>query len=236
MRTRLVLLVLACVATLSGTAGVAGAAGTPVATPQPEVSALLAKAVATMSAVTSYRFVLTYEDGKTTIYRQINMEKAEGAVQRPDRFQATVEAKLGPVTVDVDIVSVEGRVWVQVAGVEEEVGINEDVARVLLDPTAILIGAAASIRQPVMVGDEQIDGITATRIAGVADPSDLGVGAENPLLTTAGPLPVELTITDDGHIVGLWLDGALIRADSEDVVRRMDLSAFDQPVQIEAPA
>jgi hypothetical protein len=125
---------------------------------------------------------------------------------------------------------------VEVAGVEEEVGINEDVARVLLDPTAILIGAAEAISQPVIVGEEQIDGITVTRIAGVADPSDMDAGAANPLLTTAEPLPVELSITDDGYIVGLWLDGALIRADSEDVVRRMELSDFDQPVQIEAPA
>lgn len=226
---------LAWVLALVGGATAVGAPATPVATPQPEVTALLAKAAATMEAVTTYRFKLTYEEGTTTIYGRITIQKADGEVQRPDRFKATVDAKLGPLTVGVAITSVGDQVWVEVAGVNSEVNINEDVARILFDPTAILIGALETINQPVIVGEKQIGGVTVTRVAGTVDPAQLVHDTTSSLVTNSASLPVELAIADDGHVVSLRLDGPLIRADSDDVVRRLDLSEFDQPVEIEPP-
>lgn len=224
------------VVTLGGPGRVAAASATPVATPEAQTAGLLATAAATMQAVTSYHFTLTYEEGTTTIYRRIKMEKAEGAVLRPDRFKATIEAKLGPLSVDVEVVSVGGRLWVTTAGVGEELDIDEAVARVLLDPTAILTGAAGAIREPVVVGEGQLDGVAVTRIAGTVEASALEAGADNPVLANEAPMPVELAIDAQGHIVSLRLDGPLVAADSDDVVRRLDLSEFDQPVEIEPPA
>jgi hypothetical protein len=163
------------------------------------------------------------------------MQKAKGAVARPDRLEATIAAKLGVVTVDVKVISVGGRVWVRLVGVDEEIGIDQNVARVLLDPSAILIGAVETIEEPRLLGTETIDERTVTVIGGTVDPTSLTAGTDNPVLTQSGPLPVELAIDEDGYVRRLLLEGPLIRADSDDVVRQLDLSEFDQPVTIEAP-
>lgn len=211
------------------------APATPVASPQPEVAALLVRALATMGAVRSFRFTLDYERGSTTLYHRIRMRRAHGAVQRPDRFTATIEAKLGPVGVGVEVISVGQRVWVQLAGVNGEVSLDQDVMRLLLDPTTLLIGAVETIEGPTVLGEDQIDGVAVTRIAGTVEAARLDAAAARSLLTNTAPLPVELAIDAQGHLVSLRLAGPLVSADSHDAVRRLDLTAFDQPVQIGAP-
>src|SRR5262245_46961700 len=92
--------------------------GTPVPATDAAVAALLANSAQVMTAVSTFQFVLTYERGKTTLYGRIKMQRAKGSVARPDRLEATVAARLGLVKVDVKVIGVGGRVWVQLAGVD----------------------------------------------------------------------------------------------------------------------
>ncbi|MER3438997.1 MAG: hypothetical protein C4346_16195, partial [Chloroflexota bacterium] len=139
------------------------------------VGALVQQAIAVMTALRSYHFSLTYTRGQTVLVRRarLHMKRARGDVERPDRLRLAVEAKLGPIGVDVSVISVQQRVWVDFKGITDELSIEDDVATLLLDPTALLIGAVSTIEEPRLMGIEEINGTPATRISGVLDPHRL---------------------------------------------------------------
>src|SRR5688572_19336257 len=66
--------------------------GTAIA--QDEARALLDKAAQAMTEVTSFKFLMRNEDGTTMLINMVELEAIEGAVQRPDSFQATASAKV----------------------------------------------------------------------------------------------------------------------------------------------
>lgn len=235
MKRSLLGLFLSVMVMLAGVGEVGAAPASPVASPAAGVEGLLATAAATMSGVSTFRFELTYEEGDTTLYDRIKMEHAEGVVQRPDRIKAKIEAKYGFVSVDVEVVSIDQRIWVNVAGVGDELTIGDDIARVLLDPTAILVQALTEIQEPTAERREQLDGVMMTRIAGEVDPGALIASEGAPVVPSGMTMPVEIAVADNGRVLSLRLSGPLIGADSDDVVRRLDLSAFDEPVEIEEP-
>lgn len=201
------------------------------------VDALVQQATAVMTALRSYHFALSYKRGQTVLVRRarLHMKRARGDVERPDRLRVVVEAKLGPIGVDVSVISVQQQVWVDFKGITDELSIEDDVATLLLDPTALLIGAVSSIEEPRLVGIEEINGTPAMRIAGVLDPRRLPADAAQSVFSEARPSPIDLWLDDDGRIVRLEQTGPLIKSDSEDVIRRLDLSRYNEPFDIQPP-
>jgi hypothetical protein len=106
----------------------------------------------------------------------------------------------------------------------------------------------ASIEARAVVVDVSVDVIGIGSRLWVSDPTagdgsyfelDMGSGTSDgtpPAVLTEQPLPLAIWIDDEGRVRRLEIAGPLTEVEAPDVVRRLDLSAFDEPVVIEAPA
>ena len=113
-----------------------------------------------------------------------------------------------------------------------------------INPDALLRAAVDAIRDPEIVDEETIDGEPTTVVEGLLDVRQValaGVGTPAAGMETpaAGDLPdpllVQIWIDAEGRVVRLQLDGPLTDAEAANVVRRLDLSAFDEEVDIQPP-
>ncbi len=201
------------------------------------VDALLQQATLAMTSLRSYHFELTYEQGQTVLVRKakLHMKRARGDIERPDRLRATVEAKLGFLSVDVTVVSIQQRVWVDFKGLTGELDIEPDVARVLLDPTALLLSAVSTIEEPRILGTGEIDGEPATHVAGIFDPHRMASDVVQSVFSAARPNPIDMWLDDRGRVRRIVQTGPLISSDSDDIVRRLDLSRFNERFAIAPP-
>ena len=204
---------------------------------------LLQRAAETMADVSSFHFVLRNERGSTSIIEGLEVESFEGDVQRPDRFQAEVTASFAGVPVQVRIVGIGTRIWFSnpLGGEDVYQELPAEAATAALNPDALLRAAVAAIQDPVIIGEDEIDGEPATLVAGSVDFARLALGTPTPAdappdpdLPTE-PLPVQIWIDEAGRVVRLRLEGPLTPVEPDNVVRRLELSAFDEPVDIQPP-
>ena len=226
-----------------------------------EARAILEGAATAMAGVQSFQFSLTTEQGQTIIMDTLELKDVNGAVQRPDRFQATVSASVAILNVDVEVVGIGTQVWVknplgQAAGGEEyievdlsEVGAEQALAE-LVNPDRILLRAVDLLENPVVRGEDEIDGVATTVIEGTFDPNDAigmvqgtpeadGAAATEDALESgldfAGPIPTLIWIDGDGLVRRIRVEGPIIASEESDVVRRLDIFAYNEPVEIVAP-
>lgn len=207
----------------------AGGVRAETATPVPGLdgAVLLNDAAANMLDLTSFRFKIVYEEGQTTIYDTIKVSKIEGSVVRPDQISAKAEAKLGFVGIDVNATILAGKVSVDAIGVGGDVGIDDDVAVLLIDPTTLIVDAAAAVDNPVVTGYEQREGGQVIWISGTFNPEQLSGSSLEPFLSGLGPRAVEIAIDEQGLIASIRLDGPVISYDSDNVIRRIDFYDFN---------
>jgi hypothetical protein len=212
---------------------------------------LLDKAVATMATVQSFRFELTTVQGESIIMNNLELAGVEGAVQRPDRFEATITAKVAVIEVDVRIVGIGERLWVTdpLADDETYIEVTEEVAgepivgdalTALVNPDKILLTAVGLVREPTVDGIETIDGVPTTRVVGTVDLRDLPqFNQATPIPTdeflVLEEMPITIWIDEEGHVRSMELDGPITADESPDVVRRLDITAIDEPVDITEP-
>lgn len=233
----------------------------PAAQEDAEARAILEGAAAAMAEVQSFQFRLSTEQGQTVIMDTLELKGVVGAVQRPDRFQATVSASVAILDVDVEVVGIGTRVWVKnpvsgATGGEEyievdlsEVGAEQALAE-LANPDRILLRAVDYLENPVVRGVDEIDGVTTTVIEGTFDPNDaFGLTSGTPEaveaaateaaseagLELAGPVPTLIWVDGDGLVRRIRVEGPVLTSESSDVVRRLDLFAYNEPVEIVAP-
>lgn len=201
------------------------------------VETLLQQATRAMTTLRSYHFELRYEQGQTVLVRKakLHMKRARGDIERPDRLRATVEAKLGFLSVGVTVVSIQQRVWVDFKGITGELEIEPDVANVLLDPTALLLSVVSTIEEPRIVGTGELDGEPATHLAGIFDPRRMASDVVQSVFSEARPNPIDVWLDDRGRVRRVVQTGPLIASDSDDVIRRLDLSRYDEQFGIAPP-
>ena len=212
---------------------------------------LLDRAVETMANVQSFRFELTTVQGESIIMNNLELAGVEGAVQRPDRFEATITAQVVMIEVDVRIVGIGERLWVTdpLAADETYIEVTQQVAgapivdqalTALVNPDEILLAAVGLVRDPQIDGTETVDGVRTTRVVGTVDLRDL------PQFNQATPvptdeflaleeMPITIWIDEDGHVLSMELEGPITADESPDVVRRLDVTAIDEPVDITEP-
>lgn len=214
-----------------------------------EAEVHLQRATEAMAGLNSFHFALTTVEGTTQFMEQFELSGLEGDVERPDRFKATITAKAAIIELSVEAVGIGNQVWITdplssekrwiVLNISEMTGTDRPITD-LINPDRILLEAVNLIEPPMVAGEEEIDGTKTTRIDGVVDVSRLQQAA-TPVASDAASdaaaelLPISIWIGDEGFIRRLEIAGALTDAESPDVVRRLDLSGFNQDVAIEAP-
>jgi hypothetical protein len=235
-------------AVVGGTAG----ATARVAAQDQDATALLQASAQAMSQLNSFAFALTTTRGQSTILENLELRSVTGAVQRPDRFRATIVAGVAFVELSVDVIGIGTTLWVSDPTSREDRFIEitaegEDAAAqalpFLLDPDRLLLRAVSLIEDPKLDGTEEIGDMLTTRVTGTVDLSKV---AQLVNLATPEAAPVSLVL--DRKTLTVWIDqttnwvvrlelaGPLTTSETSDVVRRLELTDFDVPVDIQPPA
>jgi hypothetical protein len=216
--------------------------GSAAATPtRPDPAVLARQAADKVEALTSFHFLVEHENGGTPIVLNLNMTRAEGDIVKPDRLRADVEAtaaQLGNANVKVKVVNVGDRAvitnpfntrqWVPLPG--------ENRLADIFDPAAGTTAALRSARDLQITGEETIGGVRVWRLEGTVDAEALSAVA--PAIAEPGYIARGTVWVgqSDPLVHRVRLEGALGSKDPPNIVRKIDLSKFDENVSIELPS
>ncbi len=211
-----------------------------------DAPAILERSAETMLDLESFHFTISTPVGKTLLVDGVQLNRVEGDVVRPMSFKATFSVDLGIASLDLQAIGIDTTLWVanpleggaftQLTG-----GADQPVPPLaLLNPDQLIMQAVNLIPEPVVAGSEEIDGVETTVISGTFDPSDITIAGTPVAESFTGdiePLTVLLWIDEENRVVRADFAGALLPSEQGGgrIVRRVDLSGFDQPVTIEPP-
>jgi len=197
----------------------------------------MVRAVAQLLDMESASFTLDHLKGSTVLVPGVLMTKVSGEVSIPDRFSVTVEAEsespksyieISIITIDdmaymTDILS--GR-WNQISADSLPFNLS-GLGQTLAD----IVNA---VREPKVVGEEEMHGVDTLHIEGQIDSEDL-----SELVPGAGQgFPVQLELWLDrnqGLLQQVHIIGRVVPTDETNTLRQLTLEDINQPVVIEPP-
>lgn len=199
--------------------------------------ALLLDATQKMLGYDTMKFDLVYEKGSTKLYTGIKMTKASGEIQRPGKLRATVQTKVGFVKVNVKATVIGDKAEVRAVGIEEDYTLPSELAHIIADPVLLLPDVVGAVMNPVVTKVETVKkgrdkGKQLTWITGMFDPNLIQDEAVRGYAQQLGERPVDVAIDENGLIVSVRIAGTFVSQDSKDVVRRLDIYGFGDPVDI----
>lgn len=207
------------------------------ATPsQPDPATLLKQAADRMEQIKSFHFVLDHEKGASPIVLNLNMTRAEGDVVRPDRLRADVEATAGGVTLKLKLVSIGDRARITNPfnpSSWQDLPTGTKLSDVF-DPAAGTTSALRNVKDPRITGEETINGVKVWRVEGTVEATALEAIAPiaEPGYTAKGTAWIG---QHSPEVYRIRLEGALGPQDTQGVVRRLELSRFDENITIDPP-
>jgi hypothetical protein len=207
----------------------------PDAAGEPTVEQVLARAADAVAALKSFHFVLTHQNGSTPIVFDLRLTKAEGDVQAPDRLKAKLDAERGPFSVDVQVITIGNELWVTdpLLGRWQKVGQGIDI-RDIFAPDRGVPELLRGARDGRFDGSDTVDGASSHRIKVSVDGAALKAIA--PIAREGQNVPVTLWVgKNDALVRRIDIEGPLTDREKSDIRRRIQLSKFDQPVEILPP-
>lgn len=221
----------------------------PLAAQSPEASSAegdadaverLRAATEAVLALDTFTFSMETVAGKSTIMPSIELVSVEGVVRRPMDLTAKVTVKAFTQTVVVEAIALNGEFYVQnpLGGEWMSVGGGSEVAN-MINPDWIIL-AVLNVVKDATISSEK-DGVTL--IEGYVDfreqINDLGGSSQDiqqlEQYLASGPVDVAVWINQDNLIERIELYGPIFAAETPDVEKRIELSNFNEPVEIEAP-
>jgi hypothetical protein len=203
-------------------------------TPTPPAAEVISKAADAATALQSFHFRFTNQNGTTPLPLNMGLETAEGDVAVPSKLSADVKAKAGGINVSVKVIGIDDQTWVTNPFTREWQKLPGATIRDFADPATLVISLLPDIKDPVIVGQTDIDGAKTYDVQGTID-----AGALTDALGFARPgheVKVEAWIgVDDSLPRRIKLTGALTSEEDANIVRQVDLSRFNQPVDIQPP-
>lgn len=218
---------------------------------QDDAKAQLDQTTAAMLALKSFHFDLETTAGTTSFQDALELKSVTGDIVRPTTFQAKVEVKLAIVTLTLEVIGIDGDIWVknpiggddafmQVTGGEADLQLPPTI---LLNPDTLVTEALKYLDDPQLAGTEELDGQQMTVVTGTFDPTKLiGGGTPAPELEgfspASGPLDVKMWIDDQDRLVRIDFTGPLFSFEEGTgrLVRSITFSDFDADITIEQPA
>jgi hypothetical protein len=206
-----------------------------VATPTPTPQQLLDRAAAATDALKAFHFTLNHENGTTPIAQGISMRKAEGDFVKPDRFKGTIDGTLGGgLTITAKVIGIGSNTWISTIG-DRYVSLQNGIgAAAILDPQNGVLKAVRSVKSPQLVGSERLNGVDTSIVSGTVDAGDLQAldSAAQPGKPVTGRVWIA---SSDGRIQRIRLEGPLNDQEPANIARIIELSRFDQTVDIQPP-
>ncbi|MFN8556551.1 MAG: LppX_LprAFG lipoprotein [Dehalococcoidia bacterium] len=205
--------------------------------PPPDPATLLRQAADRMEQVQSFHYVLDHERGVSPIVLGLTMSRAEGDAVRPDKLRADVDAAaFGGVNLKLKLVSIGAKTSITNPfdpSKWQELPTGTKLSDVF-DPANGTTAALRNVKNPVLAGEETINGVKVWRVEGTVDAAALGA-----LATVAETGYTAKTTAWIGqntpNLHRVRLEGQLGTRDTADVVRRLELSRFDESITITAP-
>jgi len=241
-------------ARLLAPAGIAAAAlfrGLPAMAQTPEASsdaaALLKTAAATMTALETFHFVLSTQNGTTQFYEGLELSGVEGDVKRPDMFRATAKVKLVVAELTIKMLSIGGRVWITDPMSSDDkyidvgdMGVSGFDPATLINPDRLILPAIDAINNPTIAGTVSIDGEDMTRIDGTVNLKDTlqmsGSDAPDWILAIPTSMPLSVWIDSENRVRRVQVTGSILQTEANDLIRQIDFSNFNEPIDIQAPS
>jgi hypothetical protein len=206
-----------------------------------DAQALLASSATAMGALQSFHFVITIQNGELVILDRLQLTRAEGDVEQPQTLKVSVTGKVKVLPVTANVIIIGDDVWAAVSPREDKYAkIDPDRVEKLqldteFDPTTVLLKTIGYIDTPVITGTEDLNGAPTTVVEGTVDLDKATSGTP-----TAGlaPQPVQVKMwVDSANLVQrLQTIGPLLEGQPEGIVHQLDLSKFNEPVDIVAPS
>jgi hypothetical protein len=220
------------VAALAGgllAAGCRGGGGDPDA----DAADVLKRGAERMDRVKSFHFDLTHENGTSQIVRNLQMVSATGDVVPPDRLRLDAKAKAGPLNIAVGIIAIPGASYITnpLTGRWEQEQIS--VAQ-FFDPATGVTALMRAATSPSITGTEKVEGRNAYRIEATIDSGRLALFGAGAAPGRAMKARAWIGV-DDPVLVRVEIEGAVAEGEPANLVRRLTLSKWDEPVQISAP-
>jgi hypothetical protein len=185
-------------------------------------------------AVKSFHFTLDQQNiPKTTVGLQLT--SAEGDAVLPDRARADVTGNLSGITLATQIVAIGDQVWFKnpLSGAWDSIDVST-TPEALLDPAGGVLGVMSNVVGPTDEGTENVDGVTLHRISGTVAAADVA-----PLFAVGASdleVPVLLWVGEDDHLPRrIEVQGPIADGESDNALRVVEISRFDEPVTIERP-
>jgi lipoprotein LprG len=215
-------------------------------------AALLTQAAQTMAALSSFHFELTSVNGKTQFVEGIELDQVAGDVLRPLSFRADATIGMTLASITITIISIDGHAWMtdpfSSDGSFTDLG-SADLGAldptILINPDRLILPAMNTVKDPTINGAEKINDVDTTRVDGTVDLA-AAIGMVAPPAAAAEEAPLSITFPEsmpfsawiDGQnqVIRVELSGPVLENEDNDIVRRIDFSAFNEPVDIQAPA
>jgi len=205
-------------------------------------TAFITRAAEATLAQSTFHFTIRNDQGRTSPFPGVQLQGVEGSVRQPDRFQAIASAKALFLNVDIQVVGIEGRLWmsnpIQGAKHLRERAVDARYLPLTRPDNVVhlLLKLLDNPRIDRTEDDRQRGALTVvagsfnlTRLKEVAP--ELVAG---PILTGKA-LPVEIWIDSDSIIRRFKIRGPMVSYDDETVVRVVEFSRFGEPVSIPQP-
>jgi hypothetical protein len=199
-----------------------------------DVTKLLDDAQAATANVRSFHFKLSHENGTTPIILNLGLDSAEGDYVVPDGLQAKVKAKQGPIGVSVDVISLGGRTWITNPFTGRWQSLPDVKLADFADPGKLVTVLLANLRDPRIEKQTEIDGAQTYEVHGSIDAGKLEDGL--PVAEPGQPVNVVIWIgVDDKLPRRARIEGRLSSLEDDKIVRIIDVSRFDESVEIKPP-
>lgn len=186
-----------------------------------------------MDRVKSFHFALEHEKGTTQIVRNLQMVSATGDVVPPDRLRLDAKAKSGPLNIAVGIVAIPGHSYISnpLTGRWEEERIS---VAAFFDPATGVTALMRAATEPRVTATEKLEGRETHRVDAFVDSGSMTLFTSTP--AAGRKLKARAWVgVDDPVLVRVEIEGAVSEGEPADLLRRLTLSKFDEPIQIEAP-
>lgn len=186
-----------------------------------------------MDHVKSFHFALEHEKGTTQIVRNLQMVSATGDVVPPDRLRLDAKAKSGPLNIAIGIVAIPGHSYITnpLSGRWEEEQIS---VAAFFDPATGVTALMRAATEPRVTATEKLEGRNTHRVEAFVDSGSMTLFTSSPVAGRRLKARAWVGV-DDPVLVRVEIEGAVSEGEPADLLRRLTLSKFDEPIQIEAP-
>jgi lipoprotein LprG len=203
--------------------------------PLPAADDVLAGLVARVDALKTFHFRLEHENGTSPIPLGLDLETAEGDVVVPDRMSAEIGAKANGAVVQVKVIGVGDKGWITNPFSREWQPLPEGTnIKDVFDPAAGVKAVVGALTNAKVVKEEKVAGVSTYLVEGEVDSGVLEAAA--PVAEPGLTVSVKAWVgVDDSLPRRIRLEGPFAPGEPDNIVRKLDLSRFDEPLTIEPP-